>query len=160
MFQVGQVVEVLRGCTHQAFPVTPDVDKAFESAEPFDLHGMLPCDCDNCQCNVLNSTYQDFVVKCDNSSCITLDCSQLLQQHLRLAHIPCLSLACLLILGAAGKLHNAKALHQMSVVGSRVCVLDPMHWSLSWETLCISALATNVLPCCLTCFQSLLPMAH
>ena len=42
VFQVGQVVEVLRGCTHQAFPVTPDVDKAFESAEPFDLHGMVP----------------------------------------------------------------------------------------------------------------------
>ena len=37
--QVGQVVETLRGCSHQAFPVTPDVDKAFESAEPFDLHG-------------------------------------------------------------------------------------------------------------------------
>lgn len=39
--QVGHVVEVLRSCNHQAFPVTPDVDKAFESAEPFDLHGML-----------------------------------------------------------------------------------------------------------------------
>lgn len=33
------MVETLRGCTHQAFPVTPDTDKAFESAEPFDLHG-------------------------------------------------------------------------------------------------------------------------
>ena len=37
--QVGQVVETLRACTHQAFPVTPDVVKAYESAEPFDLHG-------------------------------------------------------------------------------------------------------------------------
>lgn len=37
--QVGQVVETLRACAHQAFPVTPDVVKAYESAEPFDLHG-------------------------------------------------------------------------------------------------------------------------
>ena len=41
LWQVGHVVEVLRSCNHQAFPVTPDVDKAFESAEPFDLHGKL-----------------------------------------------------------------------------------------------------------------------
>lgn len=40
--QVGQVVETLRACTHQAFPVTPDVVKAYESAEPFDLHGESP----------------------------------------------------------------------------------------------------------------------
>ncbi|DBB10920.1 TPA: hypothetical protein ACH3X3_007381 [Trebouxia sp. C0006] len=39
--KVAQVVDTLRGCTHQAFPVTPDTDKAFESAEPFDLHGMI-----------------------------------------------------------------------------------------------------------------------
>ena len=43
LMQVGQVVETLRGCTHQAFPVTPDTDKAFESAEPFDLHGQPHC---------------------------------------------------------------------------------------------------------------------
>ena len=43
LMQVGQVVETLRGCTHQAFPVTPDTDKAFESAEPFDLHGKPHC---------------------------------------------------------------------------------------------------------------------
>ena len=36
------MVDTLRGCTHQAFPVTPDTDKAFESAEPFDLHGTYP----------------------------------------------------------------------------------------------------------------------
>lgn len=41
-WQVGQVVETLRACTHQAFPVTPDVVKAYESAEPFDLHGESP----------------------------------------------------------------------------------------------------------------------
>lgn len=39
--QVRQVVETLRCCSHQAFPVTPDVKKAFDSAEPFELHGLI-----------------------------------------------------------------------------------------------------------------------
>jgi chloride channel 7 len=39
--QVRQVVETLRCCSHQAFPVTPDVKKAFDSAEPFELHGTI-----------------------------------------------------------------------------------------------------------------------
>ena len=36
-----QVVETLRCCSHQAFPVTPDVRKAYDSAEPFELHGCI-----------------------------------------------------------------------------------------------------------------------
>ncbi|KAK9901698.1 hypothetical protein WJX75_008976 [Coccomyxa subellipsoidea] len=39
--KVRQVVETLRCCSHQAFPVTPDVKKAFDSAEPFELHGLI-----------------------------------------------------------------------------------------------------------------------
>ncbi|CAK0770655.1 hypothetical protein CVIRNUC_003789 [Coccomyxa viridis] len=39
--KVRQVVETLRCCSHQAFPVTPDVKKAFDSAEPFELHGTI-----------------------------------------------------------------------------------------------------------------------
>ena len=39
--QVRQLVETLRCCGHQAFPVTPDVRKAFDNAEPFDLHGIV-----------------------------------------------------------------------------------------------------------------------
>ena len=34
-------METLRCCSHQAFPVTPDVKKAFDSAEPFELHGTI-----------------------------------------------------------------------------------------------------------------------
>ena len=41
LMQVRQVVETLRCCSHQAFPVTPDVKKAFDSAEPFELHGTI-----------------------------------------------------------------------------------------------------------------------
>lgn len=41
LVQVRQVVETLRCCSHQAFPVTPDVKKAFDSAEPFELHGTI-----------------------------------------------------------------------------------------------------------------------
>ena len=36
-----QLVETLRCCGHQAFPITPDVRKAYDSAEPFDLHGIM-----------------------------------------------------------------------------------------------------------------------
>ncbi|KAK9790124.1 hypothetical protein WJX73_008199 [Symbiochloris irregularis] len=39
--RVRQLVETLRCCGHQAFPVTPDVRKAFDNAEPFDLHGIV-----------------------------------------------------------------------------------------------------------------------
>ena len=39
--QVRQVVETLRCCAHQAFPVTPEVRRAYDSAEPFDLHGVI-----------------------------------------------------------------------------------------------------------------------
>ena len=39
--QVKQIVETLRCCSHQAFPVTPDVRKAYDSAEPFELHGCI-----------------------------------------------------------------------------------------------------------------------
>ena len=42
--QVRQVVDTLRSCAHQAFPITPDVRKALDSAEPFDLHGVVPRD--------------------------------------------------------------------------------------------------------------------
>ena len=35
------MVETLRCCSHQAFPVTPDVRKAYDSAEPFELHGCI-----------------------------------------------------------------------------------------------------------------------
>ncbi len=41
LVQVKQVVETLRCCSHQAFPVTPDVRKAYDSAEPFELHGCI-----------------------------------------------------------------------------------------------------------------------
>lgn len=39
--QVRQLVETLRCCNHGAFPVTPDVKKAFDSAEPFASHGII-----------------------------------------------------------------------------------------------------------------------
>ena len=39
--QVRQLVETLRCCAHQAFPITPDVRRAYDSAEPFDLHGIV-----------------------------------------------------------------------------------------------------------------------
>ncbi|KAK9816592.1 hypothetical protein WJX72_002361 [[Myrmecia] bisecta] len=39
--KVRQLVETLRCCSHQSFPVTPDVKRAFDSAEPFDLHGVI-----------------------------------------------------------------------------------------------------------------------
>ncbi len=39
--QVRQVVETLRCCAHQAFPVTPEVRRAYDSAEPFELHGVI-----------------------------------------------------------------------------------------------------------------------
>ena len=39
--QVRQLVETLRCNNHQAFPVTPEVRRAFDSAEPFDLHGVV-----------------------------------------------------------------------------------------------------------------------
>ena len=39
--QMKQLVETLRCCSHQAFAVTPDVKRAFETVEPFDLHGEL-----------------------------------------------------------------------------------------------------------------------
>lgn len=35
------MVETLRCCTHQAFPVTPEVRRAYDSAEPFELHGVI-----------------------------------------------------------------------------------------------------------------------
>ena len=41
LLQVRQLVETLRCCGHQAFPITPDVRKAYDSAEPFDLHGIM-----------------------------------------------------------------------------------------------------------------------
>ena len=34
-------METLRCCAHQAFPITPDVRRAYDSAEPFDLHGIV-----------------------------------------------------------------------------------------------------------------------
>lgn len=34
-------METLRCNNHQAFPVTPDVRRAFDNAEPFDLHGVI-----------------------------------------------------------------------------------------------------------------------
>lgn len=34
-------METLRCCGHSGFPVTPDVRKAFDLAEPFDLHGIV-----------------------------------------------------------------------------------------------------------------------
>ena len=39
--QVRQIVETLRCNNHQAFPITPDVRRAYDSAEPFDLHGVI-----------------------------------------------------------------------------------------------------------------------
>ena len=36
-----QLVETLRCNNHQAFPITPDVRRAYDSAEPFDLHGVI-----------------------------------------------------------------------------------------------------------------------
>ena len=39
--QVRQLVETLRCCAHEAFPVTPDVKRAFETAEAFDLQGII-----------------------------------------------------------------------------------------------------------------------
>jgi hypothetical protein len=39
--QVRQLTETLRCCNHGAFPVTPDVKKAFDSAEPFAAHGII-----------------------------------------------------------------------------------------------------------------------
>eukprot|EP00884_Botryococcus_braunii_P006609 jgi/Botrbrau1/1594/Bobra.0185s0013.2 len=38
---VRQLVETLRCCNHGAFPVTPDVKKAYDSAEPFASHGII-----------------------------------------------------------------------------------------------------------------------
>ncbi len=35
------MVETLRCCAHQAFPVTPEVRRAYDSAEPFELHGVI-----------------------------------------------------------------------------------------------------------------------
>ncbi len=34
-------METLRCNNHQAFPITPDVRRAYDSAEPFDLHGVI-----------------------------------------------------------------------------------------------------------------------
>eukprot|EP00891_Asterochloris_glomerata_P005649 jgi/Astpho2/5649/gw1.00079.232.1_t len=39
--KMKQLVETLRCCSHQAFAVTPDVKRAFETVEPFDLHGVV-----------------------------------------------------------------------------------------------------------------------
>ena len=41
LLQVRQLIETLRCNNHQAFPVTPDVRRAFDDAEPFDLHGVV-----------------------------------------------------------------------------------------------------------------------
>lgn len=45
-----QLVETLRCCSHQAFAVTPDVKRAFETVEPFDLHGELHIYGLSCSC--------------------------------------------------------------------------------------------------------------
>lgn len=45
-----QLVETLRCCSHQAFAVTPDVKRAFETVEPFDLHGELHICGLSCSC--------------------------------------------------------------------------------------------------------------
>ena len=34
-------METLRCNNHQAFPITPDVRRAYDSAEPFELHGVI-----------------------------------------------------------------------------------------------------------------------
>ena len=38
-------METLRTFSHQGFPVTPEIKKAFESVEPFELHGYVMRTC-------------------------------------------------------------------------------------------------------------------